>query len=252
MRLFKSILSASLWVIFMPLLAHAGEVSVAAASNFSATLDQLVRKFEAASGHHVRVSKGSTGKLYAQIANGAPFDVFLAADSERPMRIEQEKLAVAGSRFTYAIGRLVLWSPKASLVDVNGQVLKQGQFQHLAIANPKTAPYGTAARETLENLGLLKSVQAKLVQGEDIGQTLQFVASGNAELGFVSLAQIKAAGSKYQGSYWLVPQTLHMAISQQAVLLEKGRNNAAAHDFLIYMKSNEARAIIDNNGYATP
>jgi len=248
----KYVLGAVLCGVMVSLSAQAGEVSVAVAANFSAALDQIVRKFESASGHHVLVSSGSTGKLYAQVVNGAPFDVFLAADSERPMRMESENLAVAGSRYTYAIGRLVLWSPTAGFVDGNGQILRQGQFQHLAMANPKAAPYGTAAMETLESMGLLKSLQARLVQGGDIAQTYQFVATGNAELGFVSLAQIKAAEQKYQGSYWLVPQTLHRPISQQAVLLEKGRNNAAARDFLAYLKGKEARAIIENNGYVMP
>ena len=252
MSRFISFLSTMLAVMLAAMPVQAAEVSVAVASNFTVALDQIISKFELASGHHVLVSSGSTGKLYAQINHGAPFDVFLSADSERPQRMELEKLAVNGSRFTYAAGRLVLWSPKAGMVDAGGQVLRQGTFQHLAIANPKTAPYGAAARDVLENLDLLKALQTRLVQGEDIGQTFQFVASGNAELGFVSLAQVKAAAPNYQGSYWLVPQTLHRPILQQAVLLEKGRNNLAARDFLVFLKGSAARAIIEHNGYTVP
>ena len=252
MTILKRMVWAVLCGVMVSLPAQAGEVSVAVASNFSAALDQIIRKFESASGHHVLVSSGSTGKLYAQVVNGAPFDIFLSADSERPILMESEKLAVAGSRYTYAIGRLVLWSPKTGLVDGNGRILRQGQFQHLAMANPKTAPYGTAAMQTLESMGLMKSLQTRVVQGGDIAQTYQFVATGNAELGFVSLAQIKAADQKSQGSYWLVPQSLHKPIAQQAVLLEKGRNNSAARDFLVFLKGNEARAIIETNGYAIP
>jgi molybdate transport system substrate-binding protein len=229
--------------------AQAGEVHVAVASNFVPALGLVAKKFEAGSGHRLTVSSGSSGKLYAQIKNGAPFDVLLSADAERPQKLEEEQMAVSGSRFTYALGRLALWSPQASMVDGEGQVLKQGQFKHLAIANPKTAPYGEAALETLRKMGVLDALQARLVQGENIGQTFQFVASGNAELGLISLAQVKAAQGKFQGSYWVVPQTLHQPIAQQAVLLLKGRDNPAAREFLEFLKGKEARAIIESFGY---
>jgi molybdate transport system substrate-binding protein len=229
--------------------AHAGQAHVAVASNFVPALELVAKKFEAGSGHRLTVSSGSSGKLYAQIKNGAPFDVLLSADAERPQKLEAEQMAVPGSRFTYALGRLALWSLQASMVDGEGRVLKQGQFKHLAIANPKTAPYGEAAQEALRKMGVWDGLQARLVQGEDIGQTFQFVASGNAELGLVSLAQVKAAQGKFQGSYWVVPQALHQPIAQQAVLLAKGRNNPAARAFMEFLKGKEARAVIESFGY---
>ena len=227
--------------------AHAGQAHIAVAANFTATLNALVKQFEAGSEHRILISSGSTGKLYAQIKNGAPFDILLAADSERPQLLEQEKLAVPGSRFTYAAGRLVLWSLQAALVDQQGAALTQMRFKHLAIANPKTAPYGVAAREALEKMGLWQQVQPRLVQGEDIGQTFQFVASGNAELGLVALAQAKSA---QQGAYWVVPPAYYQPIAQQAVLLEKARDNAAARDFLAFLKTPAAGLIIERFGYA--
>ncbi|TCV86732.1 molybdate ABC transporter substrate-binding protein [Sulfurirhabdus autotrophica] len=229
--------------------AQAGEVNVAVAANFATTLEKLTKIFEAESGHKVLISSGSTGKLYAQIKLGAPFDVMLAADSERPQRMEAENLAVAGSRFTYATGRLVLWSVQPDKVDKEGRVLSQDTYRHLAIGNPKTAPYGTAARQVLEKMGLWEKIQPRLVQGEDIGQAFQFVVTGNAELGFVSLAQVKSAESKYPGSYWLVPDTFYQPITQQAVLLDRGRNNDAAIAFLGFLKGKPAQAVIESFGY---
>ena len=232
--------------------AHAGQVHVAVASNFVPALELVAKKFEASSGHRLTVSSGSSGKLYAQIKNGAPFDVLLSADAERPQKLEEDHLAIAGTRFTYALGRLALWSARADMVDGEGQVLTQGQFKHLAIANPKTAPYGEAALETLRKMGILDALQARLVQGENIGQTFQFVASGNAELGLVSLAQVRAAQGKFQGSYWVVPQTLHQPIAQQAVLLAKGRDNPVAGEFLKFLTGKDAHAIIESLGYGLP
>jgi len=229
--------------------AQAGQVHVAVASNFLPALELVAKKFEAGSGHRLTVSSGSSGKLYAQIKNGAPFDILLSADAKRPQKLEEEQMAVPGSRYTYALGRLALWSLQARMVDNEGRVLKQGQFKHLAIANPKTAPYGEAAQEALRKMGVWDALQARLVQGEDIGQTFQFVASGNAELGLVSLAQVKAAQGKFQGSYWVVPQALHQPIAQQAVLLVKGRDNPAAREFLEFLNGKEARAVIESLGY---
>ena len=247
--IFQVLLATLLGGLLNMVPARAGEVHVAVASNFTAALDQLARRFESSSGNRVLVSAGSTGKLYVQIKNGAPFDVLLAADSEHPQRMETEKMAVAGTRFTYAVGKLVLWSPRPGMVDGSGNVLSKARFRHLAIANPKTAPYGEAAVETLQKMGLWEPLQARLVQGENIGQTFQYVATGNAELGFVSLAQVKAAESNYNGSYWLVPATYYNPIIQQAVLLEKGRDNAAASDFLKFLRGKTAQAIIEGFGY---
>ena len=244
-------LLAGICALALAVPAQAGEVHVAVAANFVGPLTQLAKTFEQDSGNRVIFSPSSTGKLYAQIKNGAPFDVLLAADARRPQLLEQEKLGVAGSRFTYAVGRLALWSPKAGLVDPGGQVLKSGRFERLAVANPKTAPYGEAARETLERMGLWQTLAPRLVRGEDIGQTFQFVASGNADLGFVALSQVKGA-DRYHGSYWIVPDTFHRPVEQQAVLLEKGRNNPAARAFMAFLKGKAARAMIENFGYGVP
>jgi molybdate transport system substrate-binding protein len=232
----------------------AAEVRVAVAANFAAPLDEIGRAFEKATGNHLLVSAGSTGKLAAQIQNGAPFEVLLAADAERPAALEKDGTAVAGSRFTYARGRLVLWSADPALVDPAGKVLASGRFRHLAIANPALAPYGLAAQQALTALGLWQKLTPLLVQGEDIGQTFQFVASRAAELGFVALSQALAAGSSGQpkGSMWVVPEDLHQPIAQQAVLLAKGRGNPAAQALLDFLKGPETRGILVRLGYAAP
>jgi molybdate transport system substrate-binding protein len=230
--------------------ARAGEVSVAVAANFKATLEEVGAAFTRATGHTVLASSGSTGKLYAQITQGAPFAVLLAADRARPARLEQEGRTAAGSRFTYAVGRLVLWSPDPGRVDAEGAVLRDPALERLAIANPRTAPYGAAAQEVLEGLGLWDALRPRLVRGENIGQAFQFVASGNAPQGFVALAQVRAGGQP--GSQWLVPQALHAPIEQQAVLLKAGENNAAARAFLDYLRGPEAVAIIERYGYDVP
>lgn len=244
-------LLAGIGALLLSLPVQAGEVHVAVAANFVGPLGRIAKTFERETGDRVLFSAGSTGKLYAQIRNGAPFDVMLAADARRPELLEQEGLAVPGSRFTYAVGKLVLWSPKPGFVDPAGEVLKSGRFERLAIANPKTAPYGAAARQTLERLGLWQSLAPRLVQGEDIGQTFQFVASGNAELGFVALSQVKGA-PRYHGAYWEVPQTLYQPVEQQAVLLAKGRDNPAARAFLAFLKGKTGRAMIERSGYGVP
>lgn len=225
--------------------AQAGEVMVAVAANFMAPLQKIAARFTEDTGHTLRPAFGATGAFYAQISHGAPFDVLLAADQETPARLEKEGLTVPGTRRTYAIGKLVLWSARPGYVDPQGAVLRQGDFRHLAIANPKTAPYGAAARSVLERLGLYSELQARLVQGENIGQTHQFVASGNAELGFVALAQVINAG----GSIWRVPENLYAPIRQDAVLLTHGRDNPAARAWLDYLAGDTARAIIQSFGY---
>lgn len=240
-----------LWLVFgaVPGVAGgAGEVHAAVAANFARPLEEIGAAFEKATGHRVISSPGSTGKLHAQIKNGAPFDVFLAADAERPRLLEEEGSAVTGSRFTYALGRLVLWSAKPGFVDGTGKVLGGKGYKHLAIANPKTAPYGAAARQTLEKLGLWNRVSPRIVQGEDVGQTFQFVVTENAELGFVALSQLEGQA----GSRWLVPADLHAPIEQQAVLLARGRDNPAARAFLEFLKGKEGRAIVERSGYALP
>ena len=223
----------------------ADEVKVAVATNFAGAMNALVERFEAKSRHTVIVSAGSTGAHYAQIKNGAPFDAFFAADSERPRMLEAEGVAIARSRFLYAVGRLALWSTRAGYVDADGTVLGAGDFRHLAIANPELAPYGAAARDVLMTRGLWDRLQPRLVTGQDIGQTYTFVQTGNAELGFVAWAQLKQ-GDGIDGSYWLVPDTLHRPIEQEAVLL---RDSAGAREFVEFVKGSEAREIIRSYGY---
>ena len=242
----------SLTALLLALTAHAAcaaEVQVAVAANFTAPMQAIAAGFEQATGHKAKLAFGSTGKFYAQIRNGAPFDVLLAADDETPARLQKEALAVAGSRFTYSIGQLALWSAKPGYVDAEGAVLKQGAFRHLALANPKLAPYGAAAVETLDKLGLLAALQPKFVQGENIAQTFQFVSTGNAELGLVALSQVVEGGKLKSGSAWIVPSSLHAPIRQDAVLLARGKDNPAALALLKYLKEDKARAIIKAYGY---
>ncbi|MFN3573290.1 MAG: molybdate ABC transporter substrate-binding protein [Phenylobacterium sp.] len=227
--------------------AAGAEVRVAVAANFTEPAQEIARGFEAATGHRAVLSFGSSGQFYAQIANGAPFEVFLSADRERPQKAEAQGLAVAGTRFTYATGRLVLWSRTPGFV--KGQAtLARGGFDKLAVADPKTAPYGLAAVETLRKLGLRRRLSPKLVQGASIAQTYQFASTGAAELGFVALSQV--AGTR-GGSRWVVPAHLHSPIEQQAVLLKAGADDPAARAFLAYLKSSQARAVIRRYGYET-
>lgn len=229
--------------------ALAAEVSVAVAANFNAPMQKIAADFEQATGHKAQLAFGATGKFYAQIKNGAPFEVLLAADDETPAKLDKEGLAVSDSRFTYSIGQLAVWSAKPGYVDDKGEVLKKGAFEHLALANPKLAPYGAAAVETLTKLGLLGSVEPKFVQGENIAQTFQFVNTGNAELGFVALSQIYEGGKLKSGSAWIVPASLHAPIRQDAVVLMKGKDNPAALALMKYLKEDKARAIIKTYGY---
>ncbi len=236
----------------MTLGARADEVPVAVAANFTAPMQQIAAQFEKDTGHKAVLAFGATGKFYAQIVNGAPFELLIAADDETPARLEKEGQAVPAKRFTYAIGKLVLWSASPDLVDGKGLVLKTDNFKHLAIANPKTAPYGAAAVETLTKLGLLPNVQARFVQGENISQTQQFVTTGNAELGFVALSQIFRDGKLTGGSAWIVPGNLYEPIRQDVVLLAKGKDKPAATALLSYLKSDKAKTVIKSFGYDLP
>ncbi len=235
-------------LVLLPI-ARADEVLVAVAANFTAPMKAITAEFEKATGHKVHLSFGASGKFYAQIKNGAPFQVLLSADEAIPVKLEQEGLTVPGSRFTYAVGTLVLWSARPDFVDDKGAVLSQGAFSHLSVANPKLAPYGAAAMETLDKLGLATTLQAKFVVGENIAQTYQFVTSGNAELGFVALSQVMKDGRIAGGSAWIVPVGMHRPIRQDAVILASGRENAAAAALLRFLREPGAVAIIRSYGY---
>lgn len=245
MRLMTRLL-AVLIVLFAASPAAAAETRVAVAANFAEPAKAIAARFKARTGHDATLSFGSSGQFYAQIANGAPYEVFLSADRERPEKAEAEGLGVAGSRFTYAIGRLVLYSKTPGLVDGRGAVLSQGRFQKLAIADPRTAPYGVAAVETMKKRRVYQALQPRLVQGTSITQAYQFVETGAAEVGFVAASQLIGVKG---GSRWLVPASDHTPIDQQAVLLKTGANSAAAQAFIRFLKGPEARAIIQRYGY---
>ena len=230
---------------------HADQISVAVAANFTAPMQVIAAGFEKETGHKLQAAYGATGKFYAQIRNGAPFEVLLTADDETPAKLIKDNAAVAGSQLTYAIGKLVLWSAKPAIVDGAGAVLKNGGFNHLAIANPKLAPYGAAAVEVMKGLGVVESIRPKIVTGESIAQTHQFISTGNALLGFVALSQVLKDG-KIEGSAWIVPAKLYAPIRQDAVMLEKGRGKPAAEALMKYLKSDKARAVIQSFGYALP
>lgn len=212
-------------------------------------MQKIAQMFEQETGHKAVLSFGATGNFYAQIKNGAPFQVFLAADDTTPLKLEKEDMTVGGQRFTYATGKLVLWSKQPGYVDDKGAVLQSGNFQRIAVANPKLAPYGVAAIETMTKMGVLAQVQPKIVQGENIAQTYQFVATENAQLGFVALSQVYLDGRITQGSGWIVPSNLHAPIRQDAVLLQKGKDNPAATALLTFLKGDKAAAIIRSFGY---
>ncbi len=233
-------------------LAQADEVQVAVAANFTGPMQVIAPLFERDTGHKAIPSFGATGKFYAQVVNGAPFEVLLAADDETPARMVREGHAVAGTPFTYAIGTLVLWSAKADFVDDKGEILKKGGFRHLAIANPKTAPYGAAALQAMGRLGVADNLKPLFVQGENIAQTQQFVATGAAELGFIAYSQVIKNGRIGSGSGWIVPAKLYDPIRQDAVILARGRDKPAALALLNYLKSDKARAIIQSFGYDLP
>ncbi len=228
--------------------AHAAEVRVAIAANFTGTAKQLIKLFEQQTPHTVRASYGSTGKLYAQIVNGAPYDILLAADTARPRRLVEEGRAVADSRFTYARGKLVLWSADPLLFLDGRDFLEQGELRRLAIANPQTAPYGLAAQQALEKLGVWQRVAPRLVRGDSIAQAFQFVATSNAEAGLVAASQVKEW--PHAGSQWTVPTGLYAPIAQQAVTLKRGKENTAAAAFMRFLTGTQARKVIQQQGYA--
>lgn len=231
------------------LAAQAGQVQVAVAANFTAPMQAIAAQFAKDTGHTAELSFGATGKFYAQIRSGAPFEVFLSADDTTPARLVAEGGALAASRMTYALGSLVLWSAKPGVVDAEGKVLASGNFAHLALANPKLAPYGAAAMQVLTQLGLAETLRPRLVVGESIAQAYQFVHTGNAELGFVALSQVMKDGAINSGSAWRVPAELHAPIRQDAVVLTRGQANPAAGALLEYLKGPAARAVIRSYGY---
>ncbi|WFB34548.1 molybdate ABC transporter substrate-binding protein [Kiritimatiellota bacterium B12222] len=241
--------SLLLLCLFISSLLHAQDLQIAVASNFASTLRDLVNLFELNSSYEVGISPGSTGKLYAQILNGAPYDLFFAADSKRPQLLEEQGISLPHRRFTYATGQLVLWSPDSEVVDTSGAILSKGDFNHLSIANPKLAPYGLAAKEVLQNLSLWDELQPKLVRGANIGQTAQVVHSGAAELGFIALSQIQIPGQQIQGSYWRPPQETYTPIHQQAVVL---KHTPAAEAFIVFLQSEKAQTLIRAYGYELP
>lgn len=230
-------------------LALAEEATLAVAANFTGPMEVIKPAFEQATGHRLSIAYGTVGKFYAQIRNGAPFDVLVSSDEAVPARLEKDGLALPETRYTYAIGKLMLWSGTPGLVDDKGEVLRRGEFRYLAIANPKTAVYGAAAVEVLEKLGLRAQLEPKWVLGENITQTHQFIASGSADLGFVALAQIYKDGQYAPGSYWAVPQALYPLLRQDVVLLARGKDNRAARAFVEYLKSDFAKRVIRAYGY---
>ena len=243
-----SLLFLSLFSAF----AHAETTLVAVASNFTKPMTEIAVEFEKATGHSAKLSFGSSGKFVSQFENGAPFEVFLSADDEKPLKLEQADLAVKNSHFTYAQGKLVLWSNSANYVDAQGEILNKGSFKHIALADPKLAPYGAAAVEFLKNKNLLDTLQPLFVLGENISQTHQFISTGNAELGFVALSQVSENGKITSGSGWVVPVNFYQPIKQDAVLLKTGEKNPAAKALLDYLKSPAAKTIIQKYGYDLP
>lgn len=250
MRFVKLILSGMLLVSYMT--AMADELKVAVAANFLKTIETLSQHFEQQTGHSVKISGGPTGKLYAQISNGAPFDIFFAADQKATKKLEDEGAIKPGSRFIYAQGRLSLWMPNIPAGVEALDVLRKGDFKHLALANPKAAPYGVAAEQTLEKMDLLEKLRPKFVMGENIGQTYQFVATGNAQLGFVAYSYAVDPKHVNKGSYWLVPSAYHDPLDQDVVILKKAENNKVAQAFIDYIRSAEGRRIIEASGYTVP
>jgi molybdate transport system substrate-binding protein len=241
--------AVALAFLFCAVSVQADEVQVAVAANFAGPMAKIAAEFAHDTGHKAVTSIGSTGKFYAQIKNGAPFYVLLAADQATPQKLQDEGLLVEGQRFTYAVGKLVLYSARPGFVDGEGKVLKVGNFGHLALANPKTAPYGAAGTEALKSMGLMESLQSKIVQGDSIGQAFDFVATGNAELGFVALSQVAPPDKTIPGSWWVVPAGLYKPIRQDVVLLKAGEGHAAARALMDYLRSAKIKALIRSYGY---
>ena len=250
MRLLLSSLSALLWVAFTHTAAHAAEAQVAVAANFAEPMKAIAAVLQKTSGHTLKISTGASGAFYTQIKTGAPFDVFLSADNERPEMLEKDGLAQPGTRFTYATGKLVLWSVRPGRVDGQGAVLKAADLGKVAFANPKTAPYGAAALQVLDKLGLKDALAPKLVQGESIGQTFNFVKTGNADVGFVAMSQVLEGGKLKGGSAWIVPAKYHEPIVQDAVVLKRAANNPAAKAWMALLHSAGAKDLIRSYGYA--
>jgi len=245
----KTLISIFIAFVVTATSVQAAEVNVAVAANFTAPMQKIAAEFEKDTGHKAILSFGSTGKFYTQIQNGAPFQVLLTADDTTPVRLEQEGLGVKESIFTYAIGKLVLWSKRSNYVDDKGEILKTGKFDRLALADPKLAPYGAAAIETMTKMGVLAQLTPKFVQGENISQTFQFISTENAQLGFVALSQVFVDGKITEGSAWVVPANLYAPIRQDAILLGKGKDDAAALALLSYLKTDKAKAVIRSFGY---
>lgn len=242
-------IAALLLGLLLPLSARADTVQVAVASNFAGAMQQIAKSFQKETGHEVTIMAAGTGKLYAQIKNGAPFEALLSADDKTPRKLEAEGLAVPGTRFTYALGKLVLWSARPDTVDREGKVLRQGHFAHISLGNPKTVPYGQAAVEVLRRLGLYEALEPRFVLGENVAHAQQFVDSGNAELGFVAKSGVYKDGQLTGGSAWWIPDSLYSPIRQDAVLLKQGEQNAAARALLAYLRQPPARAIMTALGY---
>lgn len=246
-RFFRSLFAAELLLIAPATWAET--VLVAVAANFTKPMTEIAAAFEKATGHKASLSFGSSGKFVSQFENGGPFEVFLSADDKNPLKLEQTGLAVANSRFTYALGKLVLWSATPGLVDDQGQILNKGGFKHIALADPKLAPYGAAAVDVLKKQGVFDKLQPLFVQGENIAQTHQFVSTGNAELGFLALSQVIDNGKIASGSGWIIPSDRYQPIRQDAILLKNGAENPAAPALMQFLKSPEALAIILKYGY---
>ena len=236
-------------VFLMAANAQAAEIKVAVASNFANVLKEIAIEFQKDTGHQLAITPGATGKFYAQISNGAPFDVFLSADDETPRKLAQEGKAIASSQFTYAIGRLALWSPNLEMIDKNADILKTDKFKFIAIANAKVAPYGQAAVQTMQKLGVLTKIEPRVVQGESISQTYQFVSTGNAQLGFVALSQIVENGKIKTGSAWIVPEEMHEQLKQDAVVLQSCKHMSACQALIEYLKSEKAKKLMASYGY---
>lgn len=249
MRLLLSALSVLLCTAFTHTAAQAAEAQVAVAANFAEPIKAIAAVLQKTTGHTLKISTGASGAFYTQIKNGAPFDVFLSADNERPEMLEKDGLAQPGTRFTYATGKLVLWSVRPGRVDGQGAVLKAADLGKVAFANPKTAPYGAAALQVLDKLGLKDALAPKLVQGESIGQTFNFVKTGNADVGFVAMSQVLEGGQLKEGSMWVIPQTQYDAIRQDAVLLKRGANNEAAKELFKLLQSPNIKDLIRSYGY---
>lgn len=242
----------SFFLVLFTALANAETTLVAVASNFTKPMTEIAAEFEKTTGHTAQLSFGSSGKFVSQFENGAPFEVFLSADDKSPAKLEKSGFVVEKSDFTYALGKLVLWSATANYVDDKGEILSKGGFQHIALADPKLAPYGAAAIEVLKNMNALDKVQPLFVLGENISQTHQFISTGNAELGFVALSQVVENGKISSSSSWIVPQNFYPPIKQNAVLLKTGAENPAAKALLDYLKTAPALAIIQKYGYDLP